>query len=153
MGRRALGPNMRFSVRLTDIKPPSSDVRGCLGDGEGFPSLPSSPSPPTSLSGCPNPNTAESPAATRTQHWPRWPSPRAAAFREVCGAAVTSHQRPSPGAVTRLRSFAAEPVKESAIHSTGWAEPRVAQAPLGTGTSWGWGRGGKTGFRVSSFSF
>lgn len=61
MGRRALGPNMRFSVRLTDIKPPSSDVRGCLGDGEGFPSLPSSPSPPDLPKWVPQPQHCRKP--------------------------------------------------------------------------------------------
>lgn len=111
MGRRALGPNMRFSVRLTDIKPPSSDVRGRSGGGEGFPSPPRPRAPRPSPAGCPRPGAALA------------VSPGAALGR--CAGAVTSHQL-QPLALTRLRSFAAEPLKESAIHSSGWAEPGVA---------------------------
>lgn len=102
----------------------------------------------------PTPVLPKAPLPPAPRHGvPRWPSPRAAAFGEVCGAAVTSHQHPGRGAVTRLRSFAAEPVKESAAHSTGWGEPGVARALPGTGTSRGWGSGGKTGFRVCFFFF
>lgn len=100
----------------------------------------------------PTPVPPKAPLPPVPQHGvPRWPLPRAAAFGEVCGAAVTSHQHPGRGAVTRLRSFAAEPVKESAAHSTGWGEPGVAWALPGMGTSQGWGGGGKMGFRVVVF--
>lgn len=141
MGRRALGPNMRFSVRLRDIKLPSSDVRDHSGDGKGFPCSPLHRAPPA-LSGWGPPTPVLPKAPLPPVPWHRGatlaiaPSGR---VREVCGAAVTSHQHPGPGAVTRLRSFAAEPVKESAIHSTGWAEPGLAWAPPGMGTSQGWG--------------
>lgn len=133
MGRRALGPNMRFSVRLTDIKPPSSDVRGRSGDGEGFPSPPRPRAPQPSPGGCSEPR--------RGCGAGRGPEGRA---REVCGGCHIS-SAPSPAALAPLRSFAAEPVKESASHSSGWAEPGVA------GQSQGWGRAGRWDLGIFSF--
>lgn len=62
------------------------------------------------------------------------------------GCHIASASQPRRG--DSIKVFAAEPVKESAIHSTGWAEPGVAWAPPGTGTSQGRGGGRKMGFRV-----
>lgn len=94
--------------------------------------------------GTPHPGTADNPAATRA------PAPGCRAGRRPerrrlgrCAGRL-SHRIsiPTLRVATRLRSFAAEPVKESAIRSTVWAEPGVAWGPPGDGAEeerWGLG--------------